>query len=205
MERILKAMLILEPGAMDNQKPVWVPDIRKLAGMPPAEFNRLILEMSLSGAVIRLKKCPYPAQLTKQEKAEMVFDGEHFYSWVIIRADAAERIAALADEQEPVEPLAETVPDNPMPVEPVAVQTDQPDRMPVNQIRHTEPVSKKRGGFRPGAGRKTGSHVVDEYLKRVPVNVRLPLWLKEWLKGHGMAGELITQALIEKHGLTPPA
>jgi len=212
MERIFKAMLILEPGAMDNQMPVWIPAIREKAGIPQSEFNRLILEMALASGIIRLKKYPYPAQLTKQEKSEMVFNGEHFYSAATIRADAAERIAALAEpvDRIQVEPVtAETVPDNNrMPVEPVAVQTDQPDRMPVDpeepaQIQTDEPV-RKRGGRRPGAGRKAGISIIPAIHKRRAVTVKLPGWLADWLSVNGSMGKTIEAALIECHHLTPP-
>jgi|GEM_PF-1743708 len=193
MKRIIDAMIQIEPGALDNQVAIWIPDIRKLAGIPQSEFNRLILEMALASGIIRLKRYPYPAQLTKQEKAEMVFDGEHFYSGVIIRADAAERVVALAAE--PVDRIQ---------VEPVAVQANQPDPMPVEQISLAEPVPKKRGGSRPGSGRKTGVRVVNADAERLPLCIRLPRWMLNWLTDRGNAGSTIEAALIEAHGLTPP-
>lgn len=61
-----------------------------------------------------------------------------------------------------------------------------------------------RGGKRPGAGRPVGS-VYPVEKRRKPVNVRLPLWLAEWLKKHPeSSGRLIERALIEYYTLHEP-
>jgi hypothetical protein len=120
--------------------------------------------------------------MTDKEWGEYLVDrfGQVFVV-AIFRKDAAEKIAAL-----------ENLVDR-MPVEPDQAQTDEPVRKP------------GKGGKRPGAGRKTGTRVVSDSEKRVKLNgVRIPAWLNDWLKSRGMAGELITQALIRQHGLTPP-
>ena len=57
------------------------------------------------------------------------------------------------------------------------------------------------GGKRDGSGRKH----VDADLKRVSVGVRLPQWLKAWMKDQSLSdGRLIEEAMIEKHELEAP-
>lgn len=56
------------------------------------------------------------------------------------------------------------------------------------------------GGKRPGAGRKHA----DPLIKRIPIQVRLPAWLVEWLREHGRIGRLIEEAVTERHRLNKP-
>ncbi len=61
-----------------------------------------------------------------------------------------------------------------------------------------------RGGKRPGAGRPIGSTYPKER-RRKPINVRLPLWLADWLKKHPEpSGRLIERALIMTYELKEP-
>ena len=61
-----------------------------------------------------------------------------------------------------------------------------------------------RGVKRPGAGRPKGSKYTKER-RRKPVNVRLPLWLADWLKKHPEpSGRLIERALIMTYEIKEP-
>ncbi len=61
-----------------------------------------------------------------------------------------------------------------------------------------------KGGKRPGAGRPAGSTYSEEK-RRKPINVRLPLWLADWLKNHPeSSGRLIERALIMTYDLKEP-
>ena len=61
-----------------------------------------------------------------------------------------------------------------------------------------------RGGKRPGAGRPAGSTYPEEK-RRKPINVRLPLWLADWLKNHPEpSGRLIERALIMTYEIKEP-
>ena len=61
-----------------------------------------------------------------------------------------------------------------------------------------------RGGTRPGAGRPKGSKY-PKARRRKPINVRLPLWLADWLKKHPeSSGRLIERALIMTYELKEP-
>lgn len=56
------------------------------------------------------------------------------------------------------------------------------------------------GGRREGAGRKPDPD------KKMPVTVKLPPWLVEWLRSQpGSQAALIEDALCERHKLKPPA
>ena len=58
------------------------------------------------------------------------------------------------------------------------------------------------GGKRKGAGRPKGSTTVDPLLRRVPVQVRLPKFMADWLKDKPVpAGRNIEMAL-KQWGLT---
>lgn len=60
--------------------------------------------------------------------------------------------------------------------------------------------TKKRGGYREGAGRPA----VKQKIKKQQSG-RLPGWIVDWLKSQpGKPAEIIEQALIEKFGLQPP-
>ena len=59
----------------------------------------------------------------------------------------------------------------------------------------------KRGGAREGAGRKPA----DPHLVRVPVPLRLPRWLVEWIDSQpGTRADVIEAALLKAHKLRPP-
>ena len=61
-----------------------------------------------------------------------------------------------------------------------------------------------KGGKRPGAGRPKGSTYPEER-RRKPINVRLPLWLADWLKNHPEpSGRLIERALIMTYDIKEP-
>jgi hypothetical protein len=61
-----------------------------------------------------------------------------------------------------------------------------------------------KGGKRPGAGRPKGSTYPIER-RRKPINVRLPLWLADWLKKHPEpSGRLIERALIMTYDIKEP-
>jgi len=69
----------------------------------------------------------------------------------------------------------------------------------INQIKITG-----RGGKRPGAGRPKGSTYPPEK-QRKAVNIRLPLWIADWLKSHPeSSGRLIERALIMTYDLKEP-
>jgi hypothetical protein len=64
-------------------------------------------------------------------------------------------------------------------------------------------VKSGRGGKRPGAGRPLGSTYPEEK-RRKPVNIRLPVWLADWLKNHPeSSGRLIERALKMTYNLKP--
>ncbi|MGD9975083.1 MAG: hypothetical protein AB7S77_18640 [Desulfatirhabdiaceae bacterium] len=181
MKRIVDVMMQIEPGAL-NQVPVLIHEIRKMAGMPKDEFDRQMFQLA-KDEIIYMDRHAYPGGVSPRQRDEFLIDhlGQVFVV-AIFRKDAAEKIAVLDEAVDR------------MPVEPDQVQTDEPVRKP------------GKGGKRQGAGRKTGTRVVSDSEKRVKLNgVRIPSWLNDWLKSRGMAGELITQALIKQHGLTPPA
>jgi len=55
-----------------------------------------------------------------------------------------------------------------------------------------------RGGKRPGAGRP----LADPFLKKVPVNYKLPQWLVDWIREQNESGAvLIEDALVKQHNL----
>lgn len=57
------------------------------------------------------------------------------------------------------------------------------------------------GGERPGAGRKPAP----PELKKIPVGVKLPRWLVEWMRGQPESqAVLIEDALKRRHKLKPP-
>jgi len=193
MKRIIDTMLKIEPGAL-NQVPVLMTDIRKKVELPHDEFDRLMFKLAES-EIIYMDRHAHPAQMTDRERDEFLVDhlGQVFVL-ATFRKDAAEKIAALDA--------------------PVAVQKDQPGRMPVEQITlaKQEPIEplpikqpKPKGGKRVGAGRPKGTKVVKDDAERLPTCIRLPRWMLTWLTLRGDAGKTIEQALIEKHGLTPPA
>lgn len=57
-----------------------------------------------------------------------------------------------------------------------------------------------KAGKRTKAGRKP----VPKHLKRVQENIRIPRWLRDWLRKEGNKGKLVEEALIEKNNLEPP-
>lgn len=60
---------------------------------------------------------------------------------------------------------------------------------------------KKRGGAREGAGRKSA----DPHLVRVPVPLRLPAWLVEWIDAQeGTRADLIEAGLMKAYRLKAP-
>ena len=68
--------------------------------------------------------------------------------------------------------------------------------------RKPEEPKAKVGGKREGAGRPKGSTTVDPLMRRVPVQVRLPRYMADWLKDKPVpAGRNIEMALKE-WGLT---
>ena len=57
------------------------------------------------------------------------------------------------------------------------------------------------GGKREGAGRKPSP----PELKKIPVGVKIPRWLVEWMRAQpGSQGVLIEEALKQQHKLKPP-
>ena len=65
-------------------------------------------------------------------------------------------------------------------------------------------MTKQHGGPRLGSGRPP-IPPEKKYLKRVPYNTRLPLWLVLWFRNQKQdATKLIEAALIETYGLKPP-
>lgn|GEM_PF-1231882 len=62
-------------------------------------------------------------------------------------------------------------------------------------------IAPNRGGAREGAGRKP----TDPQFVRVPVPLRLPTWLVEWIDTQpGTRADLIEAALLKAHKLRPP-
>lgn len=58
-----------------------------------------------------------------------------------------------------------------------------------------------RGGARLGAGRKP----VPPQLKKMPISIKLPKWLIDWLDGQEESrANLIEEALRREHGIGPP-
>ena len=58
-----------------------------------------------------------------------------------------------------------------------------------------------RGGKRLGAGRKT----VPAELKKMPISIKLPKWLIDWLDEQGDSRpNVIERALCQQHGIQPP-
>ncbi|MGD9975212.1 MAG: hypothetical protein AB7S77_19285 [Desulfatirhabdiaceae bacterium] len=179
MKNLMQMMAEIEPGFLTGAC-CFLDILRVKAGMSHDKFNHAVMGLADSGKVY-LEKHAHPAQLSEGEKRNYVTVGENTFIVAVIRKDAAAKVEAM---ERPV---------NRMPVEPDQAQTDEPVRKP------------GKGGKRPGAGRKKGTRVVSDSEKRVKLNgVRVPAWLNDWLKSRGMAGELITQALIRQHGLTPP-
>lgn len=73
----------------------------------------------------------------------------------------------------------------------------------MSETPHNPPKTTTHGGARQGAGR----HKSPSRLKKVPCNVRLPLWMKEWLFSDTQtqsAPKIIEKALIETYGLKVP-
>jgi hypothetical protein len=61
-----------------------------------------------------------------------------------------------------------------------------------------------RGGKRPGAGRPKASTYPKER-RRKPINVRLPLWLVDWLKKNPeSSGRLIERASMMTYDIKEP-
>lgn len=57
------------------------------------------------------------------------------------------------------------------------------------------------GGAREGAGRKPAPPA----LKKIPVGVKLPRWLVEWMRAQSESqAVLIEEALKKRHKLKPP-
>ena len=57
------------------------------------------------------------------------------------------------------------------------------------------------GGTRQGAGRPPAPH----NLKKIPVGVKLPRWLVEWMETQpGSRAVMIEDAMVSYHGLTRP-
>ena len=57
------------------------------------------------------------------------------------------------------------------------------------------------GGARPGSGRKPAK----PELKKIPVGMKLPRWLVEWLRAQPESmPKLIEEALIARHKLKQP-
>jgi hypothetical protein len=57
------------------------------------------------------------------------------------------------------------------------------------------------GGKREGAGRPPTSPL----LKKIPLGIKLPRWLVEWLRGQNRSqAVIIEEALCSKHNLKPP-
>lgn len=55
----------------------------------------------------------------------------------------------------------------------------------------------KRGGKRPGAGRKK----LPDHLRKVPFNTRIPQWLKSWLTSQDTSAPvLIEDAIVLVYG-----
>ena len=58
-----------------------------------------------------------------------------------------------------------------------------------------------RGGKRLGAGRKP----VPAELKKMPISIKLPGWLIDWLDEQGDSRpNVIERALCQQHGIQPP-
>ena len=58
-----------------------------------------------------------------------------------------------------------------------------------------------RGGKRLGAGRKP----VPAELKKMPISIKLPKWLIDWLDEQGDSRpNVIERALCQQHGIQPP-
>lgn len=62
-------------------------------------------------------------------------------------------------------------------------------------------MNKKMGGKRDGAGRKPSSPA----LLKIPVSIKLPRWLVEWMdKQPKSRAILIEDALQKRHKIGPP-
>ena len=95
IKRIIDAMLTLEPGAM-SQEPVWLPDIRELAGLPHDLFNETMLELTSIG-VIFMDKHAHPGAVTEEERSEFLVDASgDVFVVAVFRKGAARKIEALS-------------------------------------------------------------------------------------------------------------
>lgn len=72
----------------------------------------------------------------------------------------------------------------------------QPEDKPERRLHH------KRGGKRPGSGRKKGATYVQEHLRRVPVQVRLPRHMDNWLRAQPIPPGRIIEIALEHYWRT---
>jgi len=64
------------------------------------------------------------------------------------------------------------------------------------------PTQKPRpGGKRDGAGRPKGSTTVEASMRRVPVQVRLPKWMADWLQHQPVPAGRNIELALEHWGL----
>jgi len=55
-----------------------------------------------------------------------------------------------------------------------------------------------RGGYRPGSGRKKGAQIVSPEMRRVPVQIRLPQFMLDWMNTQNQSITKTIQYAIEK-------
>ncbi len=79
--------------------------------------------------------------------------------------------------------------------------TELPDLLALSAVCTAGKVHKFRGGAREGAGRNP----VPVALKKMPISIKLPKWLLDWLDQQGDSrAVLIEDALRSVHKLAPP-
>lgn len=85
MERLIQSIRNW-PGAME-QAPVWIPELRKQAGMPKVGFDVAILNLMRSG-LVWLDKHAHPSQATTEELELFVTDGDRVYVALLVRLES---------------------------------------------------------------------------------------------------------------------
>ncbi len=84
---LLGRMNEVVPGAI-HQVPVWIPTLRKAVNLPKEDFDRALLHLARTGKIF-LDKHAHPAQMTPEEKEEMLSDSHgNWFVAALIRKDA---------------------------------------------------------------------------------------------------------------------
>lgn len=100
MKHIIDMMLLIEPAAMKNQVPVWIPELRKISGMPTEQFNIEVLKMSKTGIAF-LQHHFHPAQLSDTQRREMiVLDNGQVVCSIGLRADECQKFLEMTNDPE---------------------------------------------------------------------------------------------------------